>query len=105
MSVGVAPPWPTSLLMPVPLFPAGICLQQGPCVCGLQIHSQLSCHGAPAPARRAWPVVGVLGARGDVGWGGGGASEEPIFDLADFFVSADPIYCFKIQTLAFLIYI
>jgi hypothetical protein len=29
-------------------------------------------------------------------------SEEPIFDLADFFVSAYPIYCFKIQKLAFL---
>ncbi len=28
-------------------------------------------------------------------------SEEPIFDLVDFFVSADPIYCFKIQNLTF----
>ncbi len=25
------------------------------------------------------------------------SSEEPTFDLAVFFVSADPIYCFKIQ--------
>ncbi len=28
-------------------------------------------------------------------------SEEPIFDLTDFFVLADPIYCFKIHKLTF----
>jgi hypothetical protein len=29
------------------------------------------------------------------------SSEEPIFDLVDFFVYADLIYCFKIQKLTF----
>jgi hypothetical protein len=36
------------------------------------IVSNLTVAGAPALAHGAQPVVGVLGARGDVGWGGAG---------------------------------
>jgi hypothetical protein len=59
-------------------------------------------------------VVGMVsgssvGVSGYVGGGGWWmilcSSEEQIFDLADFIVSADTINCFKIQTIPFLTFI
>jgi hypothetical protein len=50
------------------------------------------------------PLSGEAKARNDIYWtspSSSSTSEEPIFDLADFIVSADTIYCLNKQKLAF----